>query len=470
MQRAQNNQWRKKRLVRLCAGIALLPFLFSGNDGPDQLEQVERRGSLTMITRNGPSSYYLGPDGATGPEFYLVSRFAEYIGVRLKVEVAESFNALQELLDQGKGDLIAANMTRTRQRERAFNFGPDYLQASTQVLYRRGDQRPASLADLVDRKIMVIEGSSYQSRLEEAQPRYPDLSWETRADVGMDDLLQAVSDGAIDITLADSNIFSLNQQYYPRAAAAFTLGDPSSHAWAFPPGSDDSLVEKARAFMRQSREDGALDDIQKRFYSPQRRLDRVGMFQFLEHLRERLPPLLPIFRQAAVTHEVDWRLLAAMGYQESNWDAGAASFTGVRGIMMLTNRAASDLGVTDRLDPQQSIAGGARYFQGLRSRIPRRIAEPDRTWMALAAYNMGMGHLEDARVLTEIQQLDPNAWQDVQSSLDLLSQERWHQQTQYGYARGFEAKQYVSNIRNYYDVLVWMDTSDHPLLAPAGAR
>jgi membrane-bound lytic murein transglycosylase F len=193
------------------------------------------------------------------------------------------------------------------------------------------------------------------------------------------------------------------------------------------------------------------------------------MFQFLEHLRERLPPLLPYFREHGTSNELDWRLLAAMGYQESNWNATATSYTGVRGIMMLTNRTADQLGVDDRLDPEQSIAGGARYFGDLRNRIPGGVVEPDRTWMALAAYNMGMGHLEDARVLTQKQNLNPDSWSDVELSLDLLSQQKWHQQTQHGFARGYEAKQYVKNIRNYFDILVWMDTRSHPLMV-AGAR
>jgi membrane-bound lytic murein transglycosylase F len=161
---------------------------------------------------------------------------------------------------------------------------------------------------------------------------------------------------------------------------------------------------------------------------------------------------------------MDWRLLAAIGYQESHWNPDASSYTGVRGVMMLTRRTANQLGVSDRLNPEQSIEGGARYFLRLRGRIPNQIREPDRSWMALAAYNLGMGHLEDARVLTKKQGGDPDRWEDISQRLELLSQQQWHQQTRYGYARGFEAKQYVENIRSYYEILIWMDTQNHPLL------
>jgi membrane-bound lytic murein transglycosylase F len=161
---------------------------------------------------------------------------------------------------------------------------------------------------------------------------------------------------------------------------------------------------------------------------------------------------------------VDWRLLAAIGYQESHWDPDATSRTGVRGIMMLTQRTATQLGVNNRLDPEQSIEGGARYFLRMHRRVPARIQEPDRTWMALAAYNMGYGHLEDARVLTQKQGGDPDLWLDVNERLPLLSQEKWYRQTRYGYARGYEAKQYVENIRSYFDTLIWMETRSHPML------
>ena len=444
--------------------IVLLPFLYSGQDRPSQLEQVIQRGSLIMLTRNSASSYYLGADGATGPEYVLAKEFSDYLGVGLEINVAAAFNQLFDLLGSHQGDMIAANLTRTPSREAAFNFGPDYRETSTFVIYRRGQPRPQDLADLQNLKTMVIAGSSYEEALHEAKKRYPELEWESRSDVGIEDLLLAVSDGAIDTTLVDSSIYRLNSNFYPRAATAFSLPGTLPHAWAFPPGPDDSLVQKARTFMRQARNSGRLQAINDAFHAPRQSLNRSGMFQFLEQVRQRLPPLLKLFQQVAADQHMDWRLLAAMAYQESHWKPDAASYTGVRGIMMLTRRTASQLGLTDRLDPEQSIAGGARYFLQLRKRVPGRIGEPDRSWMALAAYNMGMSHLEDARILTQKRGGNPDLWADVTENLDLLSQEKWYQDLSFGYARGFEAKQYVANIRSYYDILVWMDTRDHPLL------
>ena len=463
MRVATNGQWKQK-LTAALAAVVFLPFLYSGHDQSTHLQKVQQRGHLTLLTRNGASSYFIGPEGGTGPEYDLAAAFAEYLGLDIEVNVADAFGDLGTLLENNQGDFIAANLTRTPSREQLYNFGPDYAEAKTVVVYRRGKFRPRKLPDLLGLKLSVIAGSSYEGQLKKAQKTLPDLKWSSETNIGMEGLLLAITDGELDATLVDSNIFKINSQFYPRLKVGFKFTDEQPQAWAFPPGNDDSLVKKSRSFFKLIHENGTLAAIKARYDVDENDLDRVGMFQFMKQVRNRLPSLLPVFQEVATAHNLDWRLLAAMGYQESHWDPDAASVTGVRGIMMLTQRTAKQLGIKDRLDPEQSIEGGARYFLRLRKRIPDRIAEPDRTWMALAAYNMGWGHLEDARVLAQKQGGNPDRWQDVDERLPLLSQEKWYQQTKYGYARGYEAQQYVSNIRSYFDTLVWMDTRAHPML------
>lgn len=451
-------------LPALSAAALALLVLTSGNDDLTRLEQAERRGSLTLLTRNGASSYFIGPDGGTGPEYDIAAEFADYLGLALKVEIAEEFADLGTMLQSGKGEWIAANLTRTPAREKRFNFGPDYAENKTVVVYKRGKPRPYELPGLLGMRLAVIAGSSYEDQLIKAQKILPALQWTSEKNIGIEGLLLAIVDGELDATLVDSNIFNINSQFYPTLKVGFTLAEKQKQAWAFLPGDDDSLVQKARSFFRFIKENGRLAEIQNQYTEQANDLDRIGMFQFIKQVRNRLPALIPVFQEVATAHALDWRLLAAMGYQESHWDPDAASVTGVRGIMMLTQRTARQLGVVDRLDPEQSIEGGARYFLRMRKRVPKRIPEPDRTWMALAAYNMGWGHLEDARVLTEKQGGNPDRWQDVNERLPLLSQEKYYRQTRYGYARGYEARQYVENIRSYFDTLVWMETRSHPML------
>jgi len=454
----------KRRTCAVVVAIVLLPFLYSGQDRLTRLEQVQQRGNMTVLTRNGASSYFIGPEGGTGPEYDLASAFADYLGIPIDFKVANEFGDLGTLLKSRQGEFIAANLTRTPAREKLFNFGPDYAEVRTIVVYKRGKNRPRKLPDLLGMRIAVIAGSSYEDQLEKAREILPDLQWTTERTQGIEGLLLAIADDKLDATLVDSNIFKIHSQFYPRVNIGFTLSDNQPQAWAFLPGDDDSLVQKSRSFFKLMDENGGLAEIQNRYNENGNDLDRVGMFQFMKQVRKRLPPLIPVFQEVALVHDLDWRLLAAMGYQESHWDPEASSVTGVRGIMMLTRRTAKQLGVTDRLDPEQSIEGGARYFLRMRNRVPDRIPEPDRIWMALAAYNMGWGHLEDARILTQKQGGNPDLWLDINERLPLLSQEKWYRQTRYGYARGYEARQYVENIRSYFDTLVWMETRAHPML------
>lgn len=463
MHLSSGRQWKQKTAAT-AAAFLLLPFLYSGHDNLTRLQQAEQRGSLTLLTRNGASSYFIGPEGGAGPEYDIAAAFADYLGLDLEVEIADKFGDLETSLKRKQGDLIAAHLTRTAAREKLFSFGPDYADVATVVVYKRGNSRPRELEDLPGMRLSVIAGSSYEDQLKEAKKTLPELQWTADISMGMEGLLLAIAEGRLDATLVDSNIFKTNSQFYPRLKIGFKLADDQHQAWAFLPGDDDSLVQKARSFFKLINENGRLAAIQSRYHENGNELDRVGMFQFMKQIRNRLPALTPVFQEVAEAYDLDWRFLAAMGYQESHWDANASSQTGVRGIMMLTRRTATQLGVKDRLDPEQSIEGGARYFLQMRKRVPKRIPEPDRSWMALAAYNMGMGHLHDVRKLTQKQGGNPDRWQDVNERLPLLSQEKWYRQTRYGYARGYEARQYVENIRSYYDTLVWMETRDHPML------
>jgi membrane-bound lytic murein transglycosylase F len=159
-----------------------------------------------------------------------------------------------------------------------------------------------------------------------------------------------------------------------------------------------------------------------------------------------------------------------MGYQESKWDPGAVSFTGVRGLMQLTEDTAAMMRAGNRLDPRASIFGGAKYLSRLLDTVPPRIEDPDRTWFAVAAYNVGFGHVEDARILTQQQGRDPDRWEDVRDFLPLLSQERWYTRTRRGYARGWEPVRYVDNVQAYLNILAVAGIGSAPVSAEQAVK
>lgn len=175
--------------------------------------------------------------------------------------------------------------------------------------------------------------------------------------------------------------------------------------------------------------------------------------RFHHHIETRLPQYRRQFEGVAQAYGISWTLLAAQAYQESRWDRHAVSPTGVRGIMMLTRDTASSLGITNREDPTKSIEGGARYFQSLEKRLPRRIGKSDRIWIALAAYNVGMGHVKDAQHLARRMGKNPHSWNDLKTMLPLLAQEPYYETLRYGYARGGEPVRYVKRIRAYHALL-----------------
>lgn len=431
------------------------------------LEEIRESGELVVVTRNSPTTYYLGPDGPTGFEYDLAREFADHLDVELRVVVADSFNRILPMVASGEAHFAAAGLTITDVRRMIVRFAPSYQSIIPQLVYRTTTTEPAGLDDL-DGVLEVVAGSSHEERLKQLKAtEYPDLSWRANRELDSEALLHLVWEQVIDYTIADSNEIAINQRFYPELRTAFAISDPQPLAWAFARGPDTSLYDEAKQFFFELRNNGRLAQIIERYYGHVQDFDYVGTRRYLRHIQLRLPEYAGIFRQAAEKNDLDWRLLAAVGYQESHWRPDARSPTGVRGIMMLTLNTVKYLGLDDRLDPVQSIHGGAEYLRMMIEKIPERIPEPDRTWLALAAYNVGFGHLEDARRLTEANGADPDRWVDVKEHLPLLSQKKWYQHTRFGYARGHEPVQYVENIRSYYDILVWYTERDQePVPSP----
>src|SRR5690606_11788483 len=347
--------------------------------------------------RNSPSTYFQDRNGATGFEYELAKRFANDLGLELKIETADNLDNLFASLGRLNGPVMAAaGLVDTAQRQRQARFSIPYLEVTPQVIYRQGEPRSTKPQDLVGKRILVLAGSSHAEQLAALKLEQPDLQFEVSDAVEVVDLLRMVDGGQIDLTLVDSNELAMNQVYFPNGRVAFDLGDTNTMRWAVAAGEDDSLLQEIDAFLKRAEANGTLQRLKERYYGHVDVLGYVGAYTFAQHLQQRLPRYEKMFRQAGQANQIDWRLLAAMGYQESLWQPNATSKTGVRGLMMLTQRTAQSVGVSNRLDPKQSIEGGARYFIQMHQQLPESIAEPDRTWFALAAYNIGGGHLEDA--------------------------------------------------------------------------
>jgi membrane-bound lytic murein transglycosylase F len=452
-----------RRIRWLVLGAVLLALPLVGCDlqpeNPDQvetrsLEQIRADGSLVVLTRNAPTTYYVDRHGQpAGPEHDLVTAFAESIGVEVEFRLLPTVDAILKALEQGEGDVAAAGLTVTEARQQRFRFGPSYQQVTQQVVCRRGGSTPESVEDLVGLDIAVIASSSYVERLEELREQgHPALEWEKSYRKTTEQLLTDVWSRELDCTVADSTIVDINRRYYPELTAPFNLSRAQPLAWALPWQRAD-VADAMDDWLDDFRESDRLAQWQETYYGYFEVFDYVDTRTLIRRIDQRFPRFREHFYAAAREYGLPPTLLAAQGYQESHWNPRARSPTGVRGIMMLTLITAREVGVANRLDPVQSIRGGARYLARMRARLPESIEEPDRTWLALAAYNIGWGHLKDARKLADDLGLNPDHWRELKVVLPKLSDPAFYEDLQYGYARGSEPVRYVQRIREYQHII-----------------
>lgn len=441
--------------ISILAVLALLAAALIGCDRHPEdrtVKELRAKGELVVLTRNAPTTYYLDRDQYAGPEHDMMRAFAADIGVKPRFIVYASLEALLDDLAAGKGDIAAAGLTRTEGRLQHFLVGPTYQEIRQQVVCRRGGKLAEDVADLAHLDLAVVAHSSYVARLQQLRGEHAELSW-TESEADTETLLEQVWKKQIDCTIADSNIVAINRRYHPELVVTFALTAAQPLVWYMPPQAH-SLQQALGKWFRRYRASGQLARTLDRYYGFAERFDYVDTRRFLRRLNTRLPAFRKWFQEAGDKYDIRWTLLAAQAYQESHWRARAKSPTGVRGIMMLTQPTAREVGVTNRLNPKQSIFGGARYLKKLRRRLPDDINEPDRTWIALAAYNVGWSHLQDAMALAAKLDKNPKNWSDLKTVLPLLSDKRYYRDLDYGYARGGEPVRYVTQIRNFEDLIV----------------
>ncbi len=421
---------------------------------------------LVVLVRNGPATRFLGADGKySGIEQDLLDMFAKDTGTRLRLVERTKFSEVLPTLRRHVAHLAAAGLSATEERRKEFIFGPAYLSVHTVVAYNTDHQRPKNVRDLISKRVVVLAGSGGAEQLGLEILQEPKLRWEEVVATDSMELLDRLASDEVDYVVTDSNIVELAQNFSPNIGRAFNLGEPETLSWAMPKDASPLLVEQVKEFFARINANGTLRILLDRYYGHIQRLTQADVSAFLERRQSVLPQYRAIFEEAQELTGIDWRLLAALGFQESHWNPLATSPTGVRGLMMLTSETADRLGVSDRLDPRQNIIAGARYLKILKDTLPERIAEPDRTWLTLASYNVGYGHLEDARILTQRHGLNPDSWVDVKKTLPLLTRSDFYTTVKRGFARGGEAVILTENIRNYFDILVRFEESYRPLFS-----
>ena len=454
------------------ATIILLAVLVGTcSRSPGTLEEILESGELRIITRYDPTTYFSGADGHEGPEYLLVEGFTKFLSEKYSREVTaeyitkDRFNEILPALDSGEAHIAAAGLTITDDRKELVAFGPSYQDVKQYLVYKLNTGKPNEIEDLRGKRLEIMAGSSYAKTLAELQEQHPDFAWSENPSAEITDLLDAVQHKRIDYTVADSTAYYVHRYYMPELRPAIILKEGDKLAWAFEKYSSEDIREEAEEYFAAIKESGELERIIERYYGHTDRFDYVGTRRFINDFKQGFEQYKSKFIMAGDSSGIDWRILAAIGYQESHWNPDAVSPTGVRGLMMLTRTTASVMGVANREDAAESIPAGAEYFAQLKSRLSL-IPEPDRTWFALAAYNVGFSHLQDARLITRRLDKNPDSWLDVKEALPLLAKRQWYSEVPNGYARGWEPVRYVNNVRTYYEILNFLTFDEEELAEP----
>jgi len=420
------------------------------------LDEIKKTKTLNVVLLNAPSTYYIGNEEPQGLEYDLLKSYADSLGVDLNITAAHTIKEALELSQDPNIHITSASLSKTPLREKRFNFGPSYFEVQEQVICNRSmlgsTTFPRDVEDLEGLKITVGEDTSYSETIKALQADGFEINASFTADYSTEELLDMVSKHQIDCTIADSNIYSINLRYFPEIAMAFSVSPREQLAWVLPKNSP-KLEADMYQWLNDFNQKGKMSQLKDHYYSYVLFFDYYNTKMFYKRVETRLPKYQKLFEEAATRFGIDWTLLASISYQESHWNPNAKSYTGVRGLMMLTKNTAKLLGVKNRLDPMQSIVGGTRHIKQMIKFVPPEIEGENRLKFALAAYNIGLGHIKDAQALAKKIGLNQNVWSDLKVVLPLLSQKKYYKSLQYGYARGDEPVRYVDSIYDYKDIL-----------------
>ena len=430
------------------------------------LEDIKKKGTLTALTRYSSTSFFIYKGELMGYEYELLKWLAEYLGVSLEVEVVENVDSLVSMLNLGRGDLIANNITITKERKDYLSF-TKYHTLTEQVLVQRKPENWEQMAmhnieeklirnpiDLIGKSIHVRKNSAYYARLQ-------NLSEEIGGEINIipaeghlvtEELIHKVANGEIDYTIADKNIALLNQTYYSNIDVGTKVSFPQRIAWAVRKNSPD-LHDAVDSWIEETRGSLKYNVIYKKYFTDTKNYKQRVKSDFFSKGGNKISPYDDILKKYADSIKWDWRLLASLAYQESNFDPQTTSWAGAMGLMQVLPSTAYSFGITALYNPEENVRAGTAYLKYLDEywkEIPDTLM---RRKFVLASYNAGPGHVDDARKLTEKYEKDPNIWdENVAVYLRLKSKPEYYNDkvVKYGYCRGEEPYNYVREIADRY--------------------
>ena len=444
------------KLIRIIT-YALFYFVLINTNGcskeSSKLKQIKSNGILRIALVADPPRYFPNKVKERGYDFELVSHYATSIDVELEIIKTNTSNEIIFLLNQGKVDIGILGSSPEFDQKNIKNV-VTYNNSKWYVIGNRANrQLPKSIDSIEPNTMIVANGSNASFILHSIEEDYSSLLWDELKNTNVRSILERINENHSKISIISEDIYAYYQYLFPETKKIFVLPIKYPSRWLVKNNNNLSFLYSINSFFNKYKQNGKLKKIGKTYYEHLNAFDYIDIRYYLKRINKKLPKYKKYFVEAAKNSALDARIIAAVSYQESHWNRKARSPTGVRGMMMLTLDTAKRVGVKNRLNAKQSIFGGAKYLKILYESLSNTIKEPDRLWFTLAAYNIGLGHVEDARTITKSQGDNPNSWIDVEKHIPKLSQKKWHKKTKYGFARGHESIEFVRRVRRYYDIL-----------------
>lgn len=425
----------------LLSGLVIFAaFQYLGRPQSQSYDEIIQSGELRVLITDEPDSQFVFNRQRFGFEYELLATFARSLGVELKLEVVP-YGSLFSALENGVADIAVGGILNSPFVQRVSQPTIPWYQAQTTVVYKRGTKRPIEIDDLAAESVLT---SARYFGIEELQTL--NLRDDHRSEY---QLLSAVDSGTERFVLSTNYRARNAKHYLPNLNRSFILPDRLDVVWALPKQHDLKLLAVLNRFLETAVTENLPDKLAEFYFSLPSRLSTYDALAIHRKIENELPKYEYAFRKAARKGKIDWQLLAAMSYQESRWSNGARSPTGVRGIMQLTTKTAEFLGVDDRMDMSQSIDAAGRYVLFLKSKLPEAIQEPQRTWFAVGAYNLGLKHILYAYRKARKEGLEKTQWNTISQLLPTL----------YGkpFSKGVQARDYVERVQIFTDILRFYD-------------
>lgn len=448
----------KQNSKSIALTVLLVFSAFAGNgcqpslwNEQSNLLELQKKPSITVLTTKSPLTYSKPRNGeAVGIDNDLLESFAEQYGLTVNYKVLDNEQAVIEALSRGEGDMAAARL-RAPSQNPGFLMGPAY-EESHLSLYCTRKSKVQNITDLSNKVVYISKYHNRDQLSQKLERMAPQAIVKVVPPQKTPDLLKhlAIKNSACAIAENLSGDFHL--RYYKQIEKVTDLPIKYSHHWLIHPNRSELFRLTHSWFLKASRRE-EITKVYERYDTHLNRLNKNDVTRFISRIHQVLPTYKPHFQKYARENGLAWELVAAVAYQESHWNNEATSFTGVKGLMQLTQETAKHLGVEDRTDPEQSIYGGALYLKKLMQLFPAELNSKDKLSLALAAYNIGYAHLLDAQEIAVKTGKNPYSWRHIKTILPLLADPEYAKNLKYGYARGYETVEYVERVKSFYSII-----------------